>query len=142
MIALDWTFPVQLVIFLLFVAYLNFALLQPMSRYLARRKETLEQQRSSGGSKDADLETLRKEYAEKVNSAREELLAQRSAARKEAMATQSSILEDARRDANGELATAEGELEKEVAAAKERLARDSHSLAASISTKILGRACQ
>jgi F-type H+-transporting ATPase subunit b len=142
MIKLDWTLLVQLAIFLSFVAYLNVALLQPMARYLTRRKETLEQQRTSGGSKDAELEKLQREYSEKVNAAREEMLARRTAARKETMSAQNSLLEAARKDAGRVLEAAEAELAAEIAAAKERLGRDSRSLAASISTKILGRACQ
>ena len=142
MIKLDWTLLVQLAIFLSFVAYLNVALLQPMARYLARRKETLEQQQSSGGTRDAELEKLQREYSEKVNAAREEMLAQRTAARKETMGTQNSLLEAARKEAGKELEAAEAELAAELAAAKERLGRDSHSLAAAISTRILGRACQ
>ena len=142
MIKLDWTLLVQLAIFLSFVAYLNFALLQPMARYLARRKDTLEQQRSSGGNRDADLENLRKEYFEKVNGAREDMLSRRTAARRETLTVQNGILEEARKDANGELEAAEADLAKEIVAAKERLSRDSRALAASISTKVLGRACQ
>lgn len=142
MIKLDWTLLVQLAIFLSFVAYLNIALLRPMARYLARRKETLEQQQSSGGTKDAELEKLQKEYFDKVNAAREEMLAQRTAARRETMDTQNGLLEEARNDGNREFEAAQAELADEIAAAKERLGRDSRSLAASISTKILGRACQ
>ncbi len=141
MIKLDWTLLVQLAIFLSFVAYMNFALLKPMARYLARRKATLEQQQSSGGTRDAELEKLQKEYSEKVNGAREEMLAQRTAARNETMNTQNDLLEEARTDANGEFEAAQADLAKEIAAARERLDRDSRSLATSISTKILGRAC-
>ena len=142
MIKLDWTLLVQLAIFLSFVAYLNFALLQPMARYLARRKDTLEQQRSSGGNRDADLEKLQSEYSEKVKAAREEMLSQRTAARKETMATQNGLLEEARNDSSRELEAAEAELAKEIDDARERLVQDSRSLAASISTRVLGRACQ
>jgi F-type H+-transporting ATPase subunit b len=142
MIKLDWTLLVQLAIFLSFVAYLNAFLLKPMARYLARRKETLEQQRTTSGSKDAALEKLQKEYSEKVNAVREELLAQRTAARKETTGIQTGMLEEARKDANKELLAAEKELEKEALAAKEELGQDMRALAAAISTKVLGRPCQ
>jgi F-type H+-transporting ATPase subunit b len=142
MIKLDWTLFVQLAIFLAFVAYLNFFLLRPMAAYLARRKETIEQNRFKGGGQDTDLEKLRKEYSDKMNAAREEMLAQRSAARREAMDLQNSMLEEAKRDAGRDLAAAETDLQKEIAAAKERLSLESRALAAAISTKILGRPCQ
>jgi len=141
MIKLDWTLLVQLAIFLSFVTYLNVFLLQPMARYLARRKETLEQQRTTGGSKDAALEKLQKAYSDKVNDAREEMFSQRTAARKETMGIQSGILEEARQDANKELLAGEMEIAKEIAAAREKLSQDARTLASSISTKILGRAC-
>ena len=142
MIKLDWTLLVQLAIFLSFVAYLNVFLLRPMARYLARRKDTLEQQRTTGGSKDAALDKLQKEYTDKLNAARDEMLSQRTTARKEAMGVANGMLEEARRDANQELLDAEAELRKEITAAHEKLSEDTRALASSIATKILGRACQ
>ena len=84
MIDLDWTLFVQMAIFLAFMVYLNAFLLKPLSAYVARRKETIEGLRDSGGEQDAALEAIQKDYTHKLNEAHDEMLAQRTAARKEA----------------------------------------------------------
>jgi len=142
MISLDWTLLVQMAIFLAFVAYLNAFLLRPMSLYLERRKKTIEELRSSGGDQDSSLDTLQRDYREKIGEAHDDLLAQRTAARKEALDLQNSILDEAKKEANEELRTAEAELAREASAAREKLSAEVRSLASSVSHRILGRACQ
>jgi F-type H+-transporting ATPase subunit b len=142
MISLNWTLLVQLAIFLAFVAYLNAFLLRPMGRYLERRKRTIEEHRSTGGEQDAELESLRRAYDQKLDAAHEALLSQRTEARKGAVEIQNSILDEAKKEAQQELALAAGELQKEAAAAREKLADDGRALASLISSKVLGRACQ
>lgn len=142
MISLDWTLLVQLAIFLAFVAYLNIFLLRPMSRYLERRKRTIEEHRSTGGEQDAELESLRRDYEQKLDTAHEAMLSQRTGARKGAVEIQNSILEEAKKEAYQELTRAEGDLRKEASAARDKLADDGGALASLISSKILGRACR
>lgn len=142
MIKLDWTLLVQLAIFLAFVVYLNAMLLRPMGAYLERRRRTIDEQRSSGSDQDGELEGLRTDYSRRIAAARDEMLSQRSDARKEAMTIQSSILEEARKEANAELVKGEGELAGDITAARGILDGQARSLAALISEKILGRACQ
>jgi F0F1-type ATP synthase membrane subunit b/b' len=131
-----------LAIFLAFVAYLNTFLLRPMTRYLERRKRTIEEYRSTGGEQDVELESLRRAYEQKLDAAHEAMLSQRTEARKGVVEIQNSILDEAKKEAHQELTRAEGDLRKEASAAREKLADDGRALASLISSKVLGRACQ
>lgn len=142
MISLDATFFVQLAIFLAFVFYLNSMLIRPMGAYLDRRKRTIEEQRSSGSDQDTELEELQSDYGRRISAARDEMLSRRTESRKEAMAIQNSILDEARKEANVELDKAEAELAGDIAAARGTLDSQARTLAALISEKVLGRACQ
>jgi F-type H+-transporting ATPase subunit b len=142
MINIDATFFVQLAIFLAFVFYLNAVLIRPMGAYLDRRKRTIEEQRSSGSEQDTELEDLQSGYTRRITAARDEMLSRRSEARKEAMTIQNSLLDEARKEANAELAKAEKELAGDITAARGTLETQARTLAALISEKILGRACQ
>jgi F0F1-type ATP synthase membrane subunit b/b' len=131
-----------LAIFLAFVAYLNAFLLRPMTRYLERRKRTIEEHHSTGGEQDVELESLRRAYEQKLDAAHEAMLSQRTEARKGVVEIQNSILDEAKKEAHQELTRAEGDLRKEASAAREKLADDGRALASLISSKVLGRACQ
>jgi len=142
MIDLDWTLFVQMAIFLAFMVYLNTFLLKPLAAYVARRKETIEGLRDSGGEQDAALEAIQKDYTLKLNEAHDKMLAQRTAARKEAIDLQQSILEEAKKESYQELSKGESELKTEAASARQNLEQEARALATAISGKILGRACQ
>jgi F-type H+-transporting ATPase subunit b len=142
MIDLDWTLFVQMAIFLAFMVYLNTFLLKPLAAYVARRKETIEGLRDSGGEQDAALEAIQKDYTLKLNEAHDEMLAQRTAARKEAVDLQQSILEEAKKESYQELSKGESELKAEATSARQALEQEARALATAISGKILGRACQ
>lgn len=142
MIDLDWTLFVQMAIFLAFMVYLNSFLLKPLAAYVARRKETIEGLRESGGEQDAALEAIEKDYTHKLNKAHDEMLSQRTAARKEALDLQQSLLEEAKKESYQELSKGESELKKEIVSARQNLEQEARALATAISGKILGRACQ
>ena len=142
MIDLDWTLFVQMAIFLAFMVYLNAFLLKPLAAYVARRKETIEGLRDSGGEQDAAREAIQKYYTLKLNEAHDEMLAQRTSARKEAIDLQHSLLEEAKKESYQELSKGESELKPAAASARQNLEQEARALATAISGKILGRACQ
>ena len=140
MLDINSTFLIQLGFFLAFMVILNNFLFVPMRQYRARRQRTIDELKATAGGSEATLATLSADYSRKIGQAREEIGALRASARRETLELQKSMLEEARRQVVLTVDAAEDQLAKETAAAREFLARESGTLAASITAKILGRA--
>jgi len=140
MLDINWTFFTQLGFFLAFMAIVNLFLFRPMRSYLARRQRTIDNLKATAGGSESALSEISTEYARKIASAREENLSRRADVRKQALAEQKTVLDEARRQAILAVDAAEDVLAKEVAAARAHLERETRTLAAAISAKVLGRA--
>lgn len=139
MLDINWTFLAQLGFFLAFMAIVNLFLFRPMRAYLARRQRTIDNLKATAGGSESALTEIAAEYTRKIAAAREENLSCRADVRKQALAEQKSTLDEARRQAILTVDAAEDELAKEVAAARAHLERETRTLAAAISVKVLGR---
>jgi len=139
MLDINWTFFSQLGFFLAFMVIVNLFLFRPMRAYLAHRQRTIDNLKATAGGSESALAEISAEYTRKIAAAREQNLASRAEVRKQALAEQKTLLEDARRQAIIAVDAAEDDLKKEVAAARAHLERESRTLAAAISTKVLGR---
>ena len=140
MLDINWTLFAQLGFFLAFMAIVNLFLFRPMRAYLARRQRTIDNLKATAGGSESALAEIAGEYTRKIAAAREENLACRADVRKQALAEQKTRIDEARRQAILTVDAAEDDLKKEVAAACAHLERETRSLAAAISTKVLGRA--
>jgi len=140
MLDINWTLFAQLGFFLAFMAIVNLFLFRPMRAYLARRQRTIDNLKATAGGSESALAEIAGEYTRKIAAAREENLACRADVRKQALAEQKTRIDEARRQAILTVDAAEDDLKKEVAAARAHLERETRSLAAAISTKVLGRA--
>jgi F-type H+-transporting ATPase subunit b len=140
MLDINWTFFTQLGFFLAFMAIVNLFLFRPMRAYLARRQRTIDNLKATAGSSESALSEISSEYTRKLAAAREENLSRRAEVRRQALAEQKVVLDEAKRQAILAVDAAEDDLAKEVAAARTQLQHEARALAASISTKILGRA--
>ena len=140
MLDINWTFFTQLGFFLAFMVIVNLFLFRPMRAYLARRQRTIDNLKATAGGSESALSEISAEYTRKIAAAREENLSRRAEVRKQILAEQKTVLDEAKRQAILAVDAAEDDLSKEVAAARSHLQRETRALAASISTKILGRA--
>jgi F0F1-type ATP synthase membrane subunit b/b' len=140
MLDINWTFLAQLGFFLAFMAIVNLFLFRPMRTYLARRQRTIDNLKANAGGSEAALAEIAAEYTRKIAAAREENLSCRADVRKQALDEQKTALDEARRQAILFVDAAEDDLKKEVAAARAHLERETRTLAAAISLKVLGRA--
>ena len=140
MLDINWMFFTQLGFFLAFMAIVNLFLFRPMSAYLARRQRTIDNLKDTAGGSESALSEISTAYTRKIAAAREENLSCRADVRKQALAQQQTVLAEARRQAVLTVDAAEDDLAKEVAAARAHLERETRSLAAAISAKVLGRA--
>ena len=140
MLDINWTFLVQLGFFLAFMVIVNLGLFRPMRAYLARRQRTIDNLKATAGGSENELASLSSEYAKRIAAAREENLSCRADVRKQALDEQRALLEEAKRQSILTVDSAEDDLKAEVAAARAHLERDTRALAATIATKVLGRA--
>jgi F-type H+-transporting ATPase subunit b len=140
MLDINWTFLVQLGFFLAFMLIVNLFLFRPMRVYLARRQRTIDNLKATAGGSESELSALSSELTLKISAVREENLSCRADVRKEALREQKALLEEAKRQAILTVDATEDELAKEVAAARAHLERETRTLAAAISAKVLGRA--
>lgn len=140
MLDINWTFLAQLGFFLAFMLIVNQLLFRPMRAYLARRQRTIDNLRATAGGSDAALAELTERYTRGIAAAREENLSCRADVRKETLREQRALLDEAKRQAILTVDAAEDDLAREVAAARAQLERDTRTLAAAISAKVLGRA--
>jgi len=140
MLDINWTFFTQLGFFLAFMAIVNLFLFRPMRAYLARRQRTIDNLKATAGGSESALSEISAEYTRKISAAREENLSCRADVRRQALAEQKTMLDEARRQAILAVDAAEDGLAKEVAAARAHLERETRTLAAAISAKVLGRA--
>jgi F-type H+-transporting ATPase subunit b len=140
MLDINWTLFAQLGFFLAFMAIVNLFLFRPMRAYLARRQRTIDNLKATAGGSESALGEVSAEYTRKITAAREENLSCRADVRKQALAEQKTRLEEAKRQAVLAVDAAEDDLAKEVAAARVYLERETRTLAAAISVKVLGRA--
>jgi F-type H+-transporting ATPase subunit b len=140
MLSINWTFLVQLGFFLAFMAIVNLLLFRPMRAYLARRRRTIDNLKADAGGSESALAELAAEYTRRMTAAREENLSCRADVRKEALAEQRAAIEEAKRQGILTVDAAEDELAAEVAAARAHLQREARAHAASIATRVLGRA--
>ena len=140
MLDINWTFLAQLGFFLAFMVIVNLFLFRPMRIYLARRQRTIDNLKATAGGSESALSEVSAEYARKITAARDENLSCRADVRKQALAEQKAMLDEARRQAILTVDAAEDDLAKEVAAARAHLERETRTLAAAISAKVLGRA--
>ena len=140
MLAINWTFVAQLGFFLAFMIIVNLFLFRPMRVYLARRQRTIDNLKATAGGSETALAEISAQYTRKITGAREENLSCRTDVRKQALAEQKALLDEARRQAILTVDAAEDDLAKEVAAARSHLEKETRSLAAAISSKVLGRA--
>ena len=140
MLDINWTFLTQLGFFLAFMAIVNLLLFRPMRAYLARRQRTIDNLRATAGGSEAALSEIATAYTARIAAAREENISCRADVRKQALTEQKNLLDEAKRQAILTVDAAEDELAKEIAAARAHLERETRTLAAAISTKVLGRA--
>jgi len=140
MLDINWTFLAQLGFFLAFMVIVNLMLFRPMRAYLARRQRTIENLRATAGGSDAALTALSEDYTRRIGAVRDENLSCRADVRKETLREQRALLDEAKRQAILTVDAAEDELKREIAATRAQLERDTRSLAAAISAKVLGRA--
>lgn len=140
MLDINWTFFTQLGFFLAFMAIVNLFLFRPMRAYLARRQRTIDNLKATAGGSESALSEITAAYTRKIAAAREENLSRRADVRKQALAEQKTVLDEARRQAILAVDAAEDDLAKQVATARAHLERETRTLAAAISAKVLGRA--
>lgn len=140
MLDINWTFLVQLGFFLAFMLIVNLFLFRPMRAYLARRRRTIDNLKSTAGGSESALAELSAEYTRKLSAARDENLSCRADVRKEALAEQRALIEEAKRQAVLTVDAAEDELAKEVEAARAHLRSELRALTDGITAKVLGRA--
>lgn len=140
MLDINWTFLAQLGFFLAFMAIVNLLLFRPMRAYLARRQRTIDNLKATAGGSESALGAISADYTRKIAAVRAENLSCRADVRKQSLAEQKTLLDEARRQAILAVDAAEDDLAKEVAAARVHLERETKTLAAAISAKVLGRA--
>lgn len=140
MLDINWTFLAQLGFFLAFMVIVNLFLFRPMRGYLARRQRTIDNLKATAGGSESAISELTSSYSRRIAEEREQMLECRTSARKDGLGKQRALLAEAKRQAILAVDSAEDDLAKEVAAARAYLERETRTLAAAISAKVLGRA--
>lgn len=140
MLDINWTFLTQLGFFLAFMAIVNLFLFRPMRAYLARRQRTIDNLRANAGGSETALAAISSEYTDKIAAAREENLSCRADVRKQAIREQKAMIDEARRQAILTINAAEDDLAGQVSVGRDHLERETRTLAAAISAKLLDRA--
>ena len=139
LVDLDGTIFIQLFIFFVLLALLNWLVFQPMIRLFAAREEAIDGARAAA----KEMELTAKDDGGKLDEARRKVRAEagdaRERARAEALKAERVILSSARHGAAGAIATADAQLASEAKKARADIAATTPVLARQIAAKLLGR---
>lgn len=139
MIKLDYTFVVQIVLFLALLFLLRRLLFTPFVALLEEREKKTEGTRSEATALMAEGERLRAEYESAVAEARDRGAALKEGILQEAQRARERILTEAREQAAVKLAAAREEVRQEMAKARQLAAREAEAIARQMAEKVLGR---
>jgi F-type H+-transporting ATPase subunit b len=138
-IAIDATFAIQIVSFLILWAVLKRLLFDPMLGVLEQRAQRTEGSRLAASHMHADVEAMRNDYDDRVRAAREKSLAALEESRKLTAAEERTILGAARDQAAAHIALARVEIGRQIDAARAALRADTDQLARQLVEKVVGR---
>jgi F-type H+-transporting ATPase subunit b len=136
----DYTFVVQILIFVVLWAVLRRLWFAPALRLLHERARRSEGAVSEARAIQAEAERLRAEHAAALDEARTEAQRQMQEIVRSAEAEQKRLVAEARDDAQRTLAEVRGRIADEVAQARQGLREQAGKIANEVARKVLGRA--
>lgn len=136
----DVTFLIQLVSFLVFWQLMRVLLFQPAQRALAVRKERTSGARARAEALRADAARFQAELQSKLDEARDEGNRQADVIRRQAEADEQATLARYQEEAAAVLERERGVTTQQFEAARVPLRAQAQELAASVVTRVLGRA--
>lgn len=136
---IDGTFFVQGGIYIALVIILGPMLFKPWLEALARRSAAVEGALTRAQDMRAEADDLSRDYAERLEIAREKAHGVRSEARRDEEKSQAQSLAATRAQANDQLAAERSRIAAETEQAREALGGRVDELAGQITTKLLGR---
>lgn len=139
MIKLDYTFVVQIVLFLALLFLLRRLLFTPFIALLEEREKKTEGAKGEATALTAEGERLRAEYESAVTQARAQGAALKEGTLQEAQRAREQILTQAREQAAGKLVAVREEVRNEMAKARQFAAREADEIARQMAEKVLGR---
>jgi F-type H+-transporting ATPase subunit b len=139
MIKLDYTFVVQVVLFLALLFLLRRLLFTPFIALLEEREKKTEGVRSEATALTAEGERLQADYESAVAKARDQGAALKEGILQEARSGRERILTQAREQAAGKLAAVREEVRQEMVKARQFAAREAEEIARQMAEKVLGR---
>lgn len=135
----DWTFFVQLAIFLVVMVCLNGLVFQPVLRLLRLRKSRTEGDRKRIEELKEKTQDLMKEYAQKIQEAKREAFIMKEALRKEGNEQGQKIIQEAKQAGLTQIEKAKTEIEGLAKTCTEQLETHADVLSRQIAEKVLGR---
>ena len=139
MIKLDYTFVVQIVLFLALLFLLRRLLFTPFLALLDEREKKTEGAKSAAAALTAEGERLRADYESAITQARDQGAASKVGILQEARSGRERILAQAREQAASRLAAVREEVRQEMAKARQFAAREAEAIARQMAEKVLGR---
>ncbi len=136
----DWTFVAQIICFVVFWQLMRWALFTPVQRALAMRAARTNGARARADALHADAATLAASIEAELAAGRHEGARQAEEIRRRAEADEQSIQARHRDQALALLERERATTNAQVAAARAPLRADADRLAATVVTKVLGRA--
>lgn len=140
MLELNYTFVIQLAVFLSAMFILNQWLFKPFSHLLERREHAISGTWKEVEARQALLEERLTRYHAIIDQARREMAERIAAIRKEAEEEQRRTTERAREQASGELQEAMARIRQEGEEARRTLRKQAEQLSRAVAGKLLGRA--
>ena len=139
MIKLDYTFVVQIVLFLALLFLLRRLLFAPFLALLEEREKKTEGARGEAAALMAEGERLRADYESAITQAGNQGAALKEGILQEARGRRERILAEAREQATARLTMVREEVRQEMAKARQFAAREAEEIARQMAEKVLGR---
>lgn len=138
-IALDYTFFVQMGLFLSLVYILNILIYRPVLKVMEERGKKITNLESDAESLESDIESKLADYRGKIDEAKGKGNTERTAIKKKGLDKETDILGAAHAEAQEILAKAKAKIEKEKEAALLSLKDMTKEMGREIAGKALGR---
>ncbi|MBQ7152951.1 MAG: F0F1 ATP synthase subunit B [Clostridia bacterium] len=134
-----WAVVISLVNLLILFLILRFFLYRPVRRMLQQRQSQVDRVYSDAEQAKAESESMRQEYADKLQSAHDEATAIVSTARERAERLEDEIVKDAKEKAEGMVRQADKEISQERKKAMNEIKDDISAISVEIAEKVIGR---
>jgi len=135
----DYTFLVQIAIFLVLWIVLKRFWFDPALRIMRERKVRSEGALEEARAIQAEAERLRAEHAESLEQARGEAQREMQDIVRRAETEQKRVIAEAQDEAQRTLADARAQIARDVATARQSLRESAHEIARVVAEKVLGR---